>query len=186
MSKRKIIKNISLIAIFIALTFIGTYFLKVPYAGGAGFFNLSDAFIIFSTIYCGPVVGLISGTIGAMLGDLASGYINFIVFTFFAKALESIVSYLLFYFLRKTKYLKYISFIFGALMMVITYLISYLVLFDITYCYMNVVFDLVQGIVNVIIGIALLLIMQSVPLDHYDINKVNLFNKKDKKTSYFR
>ena len=165
MSKRKIIKNISLIAIFIALTFIGTYFLKVPYAGGAGFFNLSDAFIIFSTIYCGPVVG----------------YINFIVFTFFAKALESIVSYLLFYFLRKTKYLKYISFIFGALMMVITYLISYLILFDITYCYMNVIFDLVQGIVNVIIGIALLLIMQSVPLDHYDINKVNLFNKKDNK-----
>ena len=181
MSKRKIIKNISLIAIFIALTFIGTYFLKVPYAGGAGFFNLSDAFILFSTIYCGPVVGLISGTIGAMLGDLASGYINFIVFTFFAKALESIVSYLLFYFLRKTKYLKYISFIFGALMMVITYLISYLILFDITYCYMNVIFDLVQGIVNVIIGIALLLIMQSVPLDHYDINKVNLFNKKDNK-----
>ena len=46
---------------------------------------------------------------------------------------------------------------------------------------MNVIFDLVQGIVNVIIGIALLLIMQSVPLDHYDINKVNLFNKKDNK-----
>ena len=177
MLKRKVIKNISLIALFIAITFIGTYIIKIPYAGGAGYFNLSDAFIMFSTIYCGPLVGFISGTIGATLGDLASGYVNFMVFTFFAKGLESIVTYLLFYFFRKTKYLKYLSFVFGALIMVVIYLISYVILFDITYCYMNIVFDLIQGIVNVVLTIALLSIMQSAPIKHYDINNEKLFTK---------
>ena len=112
-----------------------------------------------------------------MLGDLASGYVNFMVFTFFAKGLESIVTYLLFYFFRKTKYLKYLSFVFGALIMVVIYLISYVILFDITYCYMNIVFDLIQGIVNVVVTIALLSIMQSAPIKHYDINNEKLFTK---------
>lgn len=177
MLKRKLIKNISLIALFIALTFIGTYIIKIPYAGGAGYFNLSDAFIMFSTIYCGPLVGFFSGAIGAMLGDLASGYINFMIFTFFAKGLESLITYLIFYVLRKTKYLKYVSFICGALIMVIVYLISYIILFDITYCYMNVVFDLIQGIVNVVVAIVLFFILQGAPINHYDINKEKIFIK---------
>ena len=42
---------------------------------------------------------------------------------------------------------------------------------------MNIVFDLIQGIVNVVVTIALLSIMQSAPIKHYDINNEKLFTK---------
>lgn len=179
MKSKKIIKNIAYIALFSSLTFLGTYFFKIPYAGGAGYFNLGDAFILFSTIYLGPFVGLISGIIGASLGDLASGFVNFIGFTVLAKGLESIVTFILYYLLKKHTYLKYTSLFIGPLFMVITYFISYIIFYDLSYAYLSSGFDILQGLSNSVLALSLLLSLNKVPFEHYDFNK-EIFSFKHK------
>ena len=45
MKRKNIIRNIAYIALFSALVFVCTYFIAIPYGGGAGYFNLSDGII---------------------------------------------------------------------------------------------------------------------------------------------
>ena len=79
MKIRNLIYQISFTSILSALVFIATVFISIPYAGGAGYFNLSDALILFSCAYFGPTVGLLSGIIGCSLGDLCNWYARFLV-----------------------------------------------------------------------------------------------------------
>lgn len=158
----KTIKNICYIGIFSSLIFIMTFFIKIPYAGGAGYFNLSDALIIFSTIYLGPIVGFFSGIIGTSLGDLASGYAMFIPSTIIAKGLESLVTFIIYYFLSNRKYLKYLSNVIAPFFMMITYFISYIVLFNLEYAYISLGFDVIQGISGTIISIILINIVDKI------------------------
>lgn len=183
MKKQVLIKNISYIAIFSALTFVLTYFISIPYGGGAGYFNLSDGLIIFITIYLGPVVGFFNGIIGTALGDLASGFANFIPFTIVAKGLESIATFLLFYFLRKTKYIKFISCLISPLFMVLTYFISYIVQFGISYALTSSGFDLIQGVCGTVFSILLLLLFEKIPYKHYDFMSLSIFKKANKNAS---
>ena len=90
MKIRNLIYQISFTSILSALVFIATVFISIPYAGGAGYFNLSDALILFSCAYFGPTVGLLSGIIGCSLGDLFLGYASCIPFTIFAKGIEAV------------------------------------------------------------------------------------------------
>lgn len=177
MKKIKILKTISLTAIFSALTFILTYFISIPYGGGAGYFNLSDAIIIFSTIYLGPFVGFFSGIIGTAFGDFASGFANFIPFTIIAKGLESIVTFIVFYLLRKTKYIKYLANFIAPLFMVLTYFISYIILYGVNYAYLSSSFDFIQGVCCSIFSILLLILFDKLPVDHYLYNDLE-FHKK--------
>ena len=151
---RNVILKITFTALFSALIFVLTAFVAIPYAGGAGYFNFSDTLILFASAYFGPEVGIIAGIVGASLSDLYLGFANCIPFTILAKGLEGIVFSLLFYLLRKRKYLKNISFFIAPLFMVASY-IPYYLIYDngagalalISSCY-----DLIQASISAILS----------------------------------
>lgn len=178
MKRKNIIRNIAYIALFSALVFFCTYFIAIPYGGGAGYFNLSDGIILFSTIFFGPIVGFFSGIIGTILGDLAAGYAVFIPFTFLAKGLESIVCSVIFYALRKMKLLKYLSTLVSPLIMVATYFVSYIVLYGIEYAIVSSPFDVLQGLAGTIISIMLLLVFDKVKIPHFEYENIKFTLKK--------
>ncbi|MFA6755196.1 MAG: ECF transporter S component [Bacilli bacterium] len=161
-NKRKTLYYIAYSSMMMAIVFIGTYFIAIPYGGGAGYFNLSDGILLFTTIYFGPLIACIS-TIGSVIADLVSGYALFAPFTLLAKVIEVIVCFVLSIMLNKTKHIKYLSLIIAPLFMVLTYFISYIILFDINYAYASSLFDLIQGVCGSIVSIILLLIFKNIP-----------------------
>lgn len=169
MKTKNVILRISFIAIISALIFIATAFITIPYAGGIGYFNVSDGLIMFSTIYLGPIVGICSAIIGCSFGDLYAGFANCIPFTILAKSLEAIAIFLLYNLLSKTKYIKYISFFISPLFMVLGYIPYYLIYDDGkgALALLSSLFDLIQGIAGGVIGIALHQMLSKVRLPSY-------------------
>ena len=167
-----------------ALIFIATRFIAVPYFNGIGYFNLGDCLILFTSILIGPIEGIFSGIIGSVISDLTSGFSYFIPFTIFAKALEALVCYLLFYLLKKYKYIKYISFFIGPLFMVLIYFIAYYLLGGVTYALTSSSFDLLQGVIASILSIILLELFKNFNIPGTNKNLIMFYkkneNKKDK------
>ena len=163
--------KISYTAFLSALCFVSTYFISIPYLGGLGYFNLSDAIILFSSITFGPFVGLFTGIIGASLGDLASGYVSCIPFTMVAKGLEALVAYFI-YSKCKKELSKNTLYGFSTLLMVLTYFIYYLIVYNFDYktCFISSGFDLIQGIAGYAISLVLLFVFQKTNLS-YRLNK---------------
>lgn len=165
---KKVIINISYIAFFSALTFVFTYFILIPFPNGLGFFNFSDAIIIFSSILFGPIIGIFSGIIGAGIGDLVSGYAASLPFTIFAKGFEALLAFFLFK-LTYNKKRKYISFFVSIIPMVLVYFLYYLIIteFNLTSSLISSSFDLIQGLIG---GLTALLFYSL-------FNKINVKNK---------
>ncbi len=147
-NNKKLIFHIVTTSVNAAIIFVLTFFVKIPYANGAGYFNFSDALILFSTAFFSPIEGIIGGIIGTCIADILSGYSAFAPFTALAKGLEALLFYVLLYLLKNRKYLKYISFFISPLIMVLVYFVSYILLFNIEYALSSSIFDVVQGIVG--------------------------------------
>ena len=172
---RNVILKITFTALFSALIFVLTSFVAIPYAGGAGYFNFSDTLILFASAYFGPEVGIIAGIVGASLSDLYLGFANCIPFTILAKGLEGIVFSLLFYFLRKRKYLKNISFFIAPLFMVASYIPYYLIYDDgagavalLSSCY-----DLIQASISAILSFLIFHVLIKFKLPGFIFRKSN-------------
>ncbi len=174
MKIKSLILKISYIALFSALTFIGAYFIVIPYASGSGYFNLSDLFIIFSSIYFGPIIGIFSGIIGSSLSDLLLGYAFTIPFTIVAKSLEALVAFIIFKLFFKKPILRNCLLYLSIIPMVLTYLINYLILYDFSFLssYSYSLFDILQGILNVSGALLILFIFKNINIkEKYDFLK---------------
>ena len=179
MKIRNLIYQISFTSILSALVFIATVFISIPYAGGAGYFNLSDALILFSCAYFGPTVGLLSGILGCSLGDLFLGYASCIPFTIFAKGIEAVAFIFLFYFVKNTKFLKLFAFIIAPLFMVLGYIPYYLIYDDGqgALALIASLYDIVQAISGASVGFILYLAFERIKLP-YGYEKNLIFSKK--------
>ena len=67
---------------------------SVPLA--SGYYNFGDIPIFMSACLLGPLSAVITGAIGAMLGDVILGYMAYAPFTLIIKALEGLVAGILF------------------------------------------------------------------------------------------
>ncbi len=72
-------------ALFSALTFVGTQFIRVPLP--FGYFNFSDFFVILTGIVIGGPYAIVSAAIGSALADIISGYAIYAPATFIIKSL---------------------------------------------------------------------------------------------------
>ena len=172
MNKNNVIRTIATTAIMAALTFVSTVFISIPYGGGAGYFNLSDSMILFSTIFFGPIVGITSGIIGTVLGDIYLGFAVFAPATLFAKGLEAVLCFVIYYLLRKTKYVKYVSIFVAPIIMVSVYFITNTILNEINYALISLGFDCIQWLAGSIIGFALVNVFERTSITHYSYNKL--------------
>ncbi len=92
-------KNKSLIslcqtALFVALVFIATFLLKIPYP--YGYLHMGDTMIFLAVALIGWKKGFIAGAIGAALSDFYLGYFIWVGPTFAFKAIMAIVTGLIF------------------------------------------------------------------------------------------
>lgn len=150
-----------LASLFVALSFIFTYFVKIPFPTG-GYFNVGDAFIMLAAIIIDPLTGILVGALAGGLSDLFAGYVLFIPFTILAKGLEALIAGFIY---QKTRgLLRYVGVVIGPLVMVALYALSYITLFDKATMIANLPFDLAQAGIAIVLTIILLLLLEKTPL----------------------
>lgn len=82
-------KTIAVLAVMIAVVFVFTRVVQIPFPPTGGVLTLADVGVYFAGFAFGPWVGLIAGGVGAALSDLSTGiYANFAPLTFFAHGLQ--------------------------------------------------------------------------------------------------
>ena len=126
-ASKKVLYNMVIIALFTALTFVGTY-VQIPL--GTSKVHLGNFVCILAGLLCGGLVGGISGSLGMGLDDLLSGYgPDTYIRSFIVKFLLGFIAGALFrYLLKKEKKITYrFYFISGAFLITfITLLVLYL------------------------------------------------------------
>ncbi|MGM9879758.1 MAG: ECF transporter S component [Bacilli bacterium] len=126
-ASKKVLYNMVIIALFTALTFVGTY-VQIPL--GTSKVHLGNFVCILVGLLCGGLVGGISGSLGMGLNDLLSGYgPDTYIRSFIVKFLLGFIAGALFrYLIKKEKKITYrFYFISGAFLITfITLLVLYL------------------------------------------------------------
>jgi Predicted membrane protein len=121
-------KNIAITAIFIALTYVTTFFsgqfIKSPVPGG--YLNIGDAVIFISAILFGPLVGFLAGSIGSALSDASFAAYMFVPGTFVIKGLEGLIAGVVYkYLVRKPLHVSYSIMFIGFFTMIISLYVFY-------------------------------------------------------------
>lgn len=88
MNSKKQTQKLTLTAVFAALIFLFTFFIKIPVA--TGYIHLGDALLYTVAALIGGPYGLLAGALGEVLADIASGYIIYAPATFFIKLLMAL------------------------------------------------------------------------------------------------
>ncbi len=71
-----------------AMTFVATFWGRVPIPGTHGYVNLGDGVLMMAGLLFGPWVGFAAGAIGSAIADMWAGYALYAPVTFIVKGLE--------------------------------------------------------------------------------------------------
>ena len=92
-------KQLALTAVFSTLCLIGTIVIAIPLP--VGYFNVGDVFVLLSGWCLGPLYGPIAAGVGSALADIVSGFPLYAPATFFIKAADAFIAYMVWAFLKK-------------------------------------------------------------------------------------
>lgn len=162
--------KIAMVAIFAAMSFVCTAFLPIPIAGGQGYLNFSDTFILILASLVSPLVGGLVGALSGALSDIYAGYGSFAIWTAGIKFIEGIVAGYLFILMRKAllnkgklKYLSLSSFFIGGILMALLYVIPDLVMYGSSVALFDLPFNILQGVVNATIASVAFIFLCKIP-----------------------
>ncbi len=85
-------KDLTRLAVLIALTTVMTMVIHIPTIGTNGYLNLGDMVVFLSAMMLGRKGGFIVGGFGSALADLLLGYTHYIPITFIVKGLEGYIA----------------------------------------------------------------------------------------------
>ncbi|MFX0075502.1 MAG: ECF transporter S component [Candidatus Hermodarchaeota archaeon] len=118
--------TISIIAIFIALNFVATYWIQIPIPATGGYINVGDIAVMFTALLFGPIIGGTAGGVGPMLADIFSPYIIYAPATLIIKGIEGFLIGLISnprHYLGRLSYRDIIAVIIGGLLIPLGYFI---------------------------------------------------------------
>ena len=162
---RNYIKKTVFAAVFVALTFVSTYIIRIP-SPTNGYVNLGDGFVLASGWLLGPVFGPLSAGIGSMFTDLLAGYTVYAPATLIIKALDCLVAALIYSVFKRKLIGMIIGGIAGELIMVFGYfLFSALMLGNGLSAALSITGDLVQGVMGIIFSVVIMKISERTGLD---------------------
>lgn len=177
------IKKLTAAALLAAMTCIATMIIKIP-TPTMGYIHLGDGFVLLCGILLGPAQGALAAGIGSMLSDILSGYASYAIPTLVIKALTALVAGALFRSLRAVRAKKYgrtlaiiIGGIAGEAVMVAGYFLyetamaaassgainAATIAAGVTSAAAGVPFNIVQGVVGILLGVLLMPILAKVP-----------------------
>lgn len=145
-------RQLTLAALFIALTTVATMVIHIPVPATQGFVNVGDSFVLLSGLLFSHYYGALIGGVGSALADLFLGYTIFAPVTLIVKAIEALLAS---YIDRGNTVLRVIAVIVGVTWMVFGYFIFEVFMFDLPVALSAVIPNSIQGIVSA--GLALLL-----------------------------
>lgn len=167
--RTNIVIKITTTAIFAALSFVCTAFLPIPIASGQGYINFSDAFIFLIASLISPLTGGCVGALSGSMSDIVAGYGSFAPYTAAIKFIEGIVAGYLFILLRrilngkKTRYISFVSFFIGGLVMAFLYMIPDLIMYTKEVAFIDLPFNILQGVVNAVVAIICFVPLSRIP-----------------------
>ena len=162
---RNYIKKTVFAAVFVALTFVSTYIIRIP-SPTNGYVNLGDGFVLTSGWLLGPVFGPLSAGIGSMFTDLLAGYTEYAPATLIIKALDCLVAAFIYSVFKRKLIGMIIGGIAGELIMVFGYfLFSALMLGNGLSAALSITGDLVQGVMGIIFAVMIMKISERTGLD---------------------
>lgn len=144
----------ALTAMLIAVTTVFTLLVRIPIPATQGYINFSDVATFFSGFTFGPLVGGITGGVGAAIADLIGGYAQFALLTLLAHGLQGVLAGLIG---RKGTWLALgLGWLAGTTAMVGVYLLGEgLVLSTWPNAFAEAPFNLIQNLAGGLIGIPL-------------------------------
>ncbi|MHA2043803.1 MAG: ECF transporter S component [Candidatus Thorarchaeota archaeon] len=119
--------DVTMLAVFTALTTVATIVFIIPFPSTQGYFNLGDMFVMLSGIILGPVGGFVAGGAGSAMGDVLLGYTAFVPITFIVKGSEGFIVGLLSKRTHRTKRVGWwdvVGLILGSVTMLMGYLLG--------------------------------------------------------------
>ncbi|WP_208966606.1 ECF transporter S component [Dolosigranulum pigrum] len=145
-------RQLTLTALFMALTTVATMVIHIPVPATQGFVNVGDSFVLLSGLLFSHYYGALIGGVGSALADLFLGYTIFAPVTLIVKAIEALLAS---YIDRGNTVSRVIAVIVGVTWMVFGYFIFEVFMFDLPVALSAVIPNSIQGIVSA--GLALLL-----------------------------
>lgn len=85
-------KDLTILAMFIALTTVATMLIQIPIPATKGYINIGDTILICAGLLLGKTAGGVVGSIGSALADLLSGYGYYAPITFVVKGIEGFLA----------------------------------------------------------------------------------------------
>lgn len=177
------LKKLVVAALLAAMTCIATMIIKFP-TPTFGYIHLGDGFVLLCGVVLGPMGGALAAGIGSMFSDIFSGYASWAPATLIIKALTAGIAGFLFHKLQhiqKSQGIRYAALIIGGIIgeaiMVIGYFAYEAVIAALGSGAFNqatlaagiassatgIPFNIVQGLVGIIISVLLLPILSNVP-----------------------
>ena len=153
-------------ALLAALACVATMIIKIP-SPLKGYINLGDCIVLTAGWMLSPAYGFLAAGLGSALADLFSGYIVYAPATFLIKGLMAIIAYFGFKLLNsKIGNLpsRIVSGIFSEAAMVLGYFVFEGFLYGFIPSVVNIPANSVQGVAGIIIGTALIKIMEKTKL----------------------
>lgn len=145
-------RQLTLAALFMALTTVATMVIHIPVPATQGFVNVGDSFVLLSGLLFSHYYGALIGGVGSALADLFLGYTIFAPVTLIVKAIEALLAS---YIDRGNTVSRVIAVIVGVTWMVFGYFIFEVFMFDLPVALSAVIPNSIQGIISA--GLALLL-----------------------------
>ncbi len=147
-------KDLTKMAMLIALTTVMTMVVQIPVAATNGYLNLGDMVVFLAALTLGKKGGFIVGGLGSSLADLLLGYSHYAPITLIVKGLEGyIAGYLLETKVgRKTKLLPLLV---GGIWMAIGYYIPETFMYGNKAALVGVPANLMQGLLGAVSAILL-------------------------------
>jgi len=85
------LRDLSILAMFIAVVCVATVILKIDIPATRGFFNVGDSMVYVTALLFGPVIGGIAGGIGSSLADILLGAPWYAPGTLVVKGVEGLI-----------------------------------------------------------------------------------------------
>lgn len=146
-------------ALFAALIFIGTQFIKIPLS--IGYIHIGDTFILLAGYYIGGYYAVIASVLGSVLADVLSGYLIYAPATLIIKGLMAII---IIAFCKKTAKSKTLLFVLGSTLaeaaMILGYLIYDIILYGPSGIIVSLSGNVLQAIGGIVISTAVLLLLE--------------------------
>lgn len=154
-------------ALFTALVFVGTMYIKVPLP--LGYFNFGDCFIILAAWLVGGPWAVFASAVGASLADLLAGYGSYAPVTLVIKAVMALAAYLIYKKVKdKSKGVKYAGYAVGSVaaevIMVGGYYLYESCLYGFSGALASVPGNLLQGAAAIVSSVAVMSLLEATGL----------------------